>query len=57
MHTANCNHGDVRLMGGASIREGRVDTCFTGQWATVCNTRPDMAGPVCNKLGFLAEGK
>ena len=47
--TANCTNGDVRLMGGATEFEGRVEVC------TVCSDRywEDLeASVVCRQLGY-----
>ena len=54
----NCNN-DIRLVGGNSVSEGRVEICFNGVWGSVCNYRWDDfdATVVCRKLGFQAESK
>ena len=47
--------GTVRLVGGASPQEGRVEIFLLGQWGTVCNSYWDFADArvVCLELGYL----
>ena len=49
----------IRLVGGASELEGRVEYCNNGFWSTVCHDHwniPD-ATVVCRQLGHNVIGK
>lgn len=50
----NCTDGDIRLIGGRSEMEGRVEICFGQTWGTVCDNGWDIsdASVVCTQLGF-----
>ena len=54
-----CNDTDVRLVGGSSSNEGRVEYCDNGIWKTVCDTnwRAMNARVVCRQLGLPTECK
>ncbi|XP_022088508.1 neurotrypsin-like isoform X2 [Acanthaster planci] len=48
----------VRLVGGDSETEGRVEILFNGQWGSVCSTGWDAADAsvVCRQLGLYGQG-
>ena len=55
----NCSVGQIRLIGGVSEREGRVEVCIDRIWGTICDTywsRSD-AQVVCRQLGYTSFGR
>ena len=50
----SCSHGTLRLLGGRSSNEGRVEICINGVWGTVCHSSwgSSDARVVCRQLGF-----
>ena len=56
--TVNCTNGELRLRGGNTSREGRVEMCYERQWGTVCDRYwgTNDAKVACRQLGFSSYG-
>ena len=55
----DCSDGDIRLMGGSSPLEGRVEICQNNTYSTVCDDFWDEleARVVCRQLNYMGDGK
>ncbi|XP_019854372.1 PREDICTED: scavenger receptor cysteine-rich domain superfamily protein-like [Amphimedon queenslandica] len=49
---SECTSGAVRLQGGSSSGEGRVEYCYNGYWSPFCKMDPKAAMVACRQLGF-----
>ena len=65
---ANCEDGDVRLVGGNTQYKGRVEVCISRAWGTVCSSRyhswssyyywgTSDSNVVCRQLGYMDLGR
>lgn len=56
--TVVCNNGDIRVTGGTTALEGRVEVCDSQAWGTVCDDFWSSvdAGVACVQLGYQRTG-
>ena len=61
--SCRCTDGDVRLDGGSTPYQGRVEICINNQWGTICDAAfgyywlNSEAAVVCRQLGFPGDGE
>ena len=58
IHIASCKDGDLKLVGGISENEGRLEVCFDQRWGTIngdgwTHTDTQVA---CRQLGYSTSG-
>ena len=53
-----CTNGDLRLVGGTTDMEGRVEICFNETWGTICDNfwSTNDGSVACQQLGFSKMG-
>ena len=53
-----CSDGDLRLVSGNVVNEGRVEICLNNVWGTICDDSFSNvdAEVVCRKLNYSTEG-
>ena len=57
--TGYCTNGEVRLVGGESEFEGRVEVCFNRRWGTISSDGWTQTNThvLCNDLGYDLTGR
>lgn len=56
---AECSGNELRLTGGTSSSNGRVEVCYNGVWSTLCvdNWNIIAVQVVCRQLGYKVNGR
>ena len=57
-HAVICEYGELRLVGGATELEGRVEICINETWGTVCDGGWSTFDAIvaCRQLGYQPAG-
>ena len=57
--SVQCNYGEIRLVDGTTLQEGRLEICVNFTWGTVCQDAwgGNDASVVCRQLGYKENGK
>ena len=56
---ANCTTGELRLVGGSEIYEGRLEVCINQLWGSVCRSSFSTSDiqVACRDLGYQRYGE
>ena len=56
---SNCSNGELRLRGGSTPNQGRVEVCINNVWGSVCHYGWGIAdgNVVCKQLGYQRFGR